>query len=130
MFFIEAGSGLACLMSRDDNGASLYFPGYNTFDFTDDDNLDEVAICITQPGHISYLGVYAPTVHLQSDTIAWDYHVFAKETIAGRNVTNKRDEGDFVIENGKTTIESPQGVTIQGGFEVKLGAELEINVGN
>ena len=55
---------------------------------------------------------------------------FAKETIAGRNETNKRDEGDFVIENGKTTIESPQGVTIQGGFEVKLGAELEINVGN
>ena len=53
-----------------------------------------------------------------------------KKTTAGKNVTNLRDEGPVVLEQGKTTILSTQETSIVSDFEVKLGAELEINVGN
>lgn len=113
-----------CVMSRDDNGDSLYVTHSDTFGFQD--VTSELSFCITSADYIPYLGVYAPTVHLQNEMIGWDYHVISKNALIGRNVTNRRTEGEFVIEKGKTTIYAPRGTTINDSFEVKIGAELEI----
>ena len=121
---INDSTSILCCMSRDDFGETFYVHdnrGCNLADISDD-----VSFCIIKPNYLPYLGVYAPTVHLQNESIEWDYHVIAKETLIGKNVTNNREEGAFVIEKGKTTINSPRGVTIYDSFEVKIGAELEI----
>ena len=121
-------STLFCVMSRDDMGESYYdisdgsvtYPNITT----------ERMFCVTQEGCLPYIGECASLVHLQNRTIWGDYHVFASQTLIGRDVSHNNNEGDIIIEKGKTTINSPQGVTIQNDFEVKLGAELEIFTGN
>ncbi len=113
-----------CLMSRDDMGESYYLYGNGEKTLADIEN--EISFCITAPNHIPYLGVYAPIVHLQNDSIDHDYHVIARKTFIGSSVTDNRDDGSFIISNGRCTINSPQGVKINDSFEVKLGAEFEI----
>ena len=44
----------------------------------------------------------------------------------GSNVVSDRDQGPVVVENGSSVISSRYGVTINGDFEVKSGAALEI----
>ena len=44
----------------------------------------------------------------------------------GSNVVSGRDQGPVVVENGSSVISSRYGVTINGDFEVKSGAALEI----
>ena len=109
-------------------GASFYEITSGNLGYADFD--DERTFCVRKNGYLPYMGVFAPTVHLQNENIKWNYHVFGNTTLIGHNVTNNREEGAFVIEKGKTTINSPQGVTINDSFEVKLGAELEININN
>lgn len=117
-----------CFMSRDDMGASYYLYGNGEKTLADIEN--EISFCITAPNHTPYLGVYSPIVHLQNDNINHNYHVIARNTIIGSNVTNNRDNGSFIVSKGKCTINSPKGVTINDSFEVKLGAELEILLNN
>ena len=86
-------------------------------------------ICVTHPEYFPYLGIYGDTVYLQGEKLLGDYHVKSKtNTYIGSNVTNRRNQGPVIIEEGKTTIISPDGVTIYNDFEVKKGAELEIKV--
>lgn len=86
-------------------------------------------ICVTHPEYFPYLGIYGDTVYLQGEKLLGDYHVKSKtNTYIGSHVTNRRNQGPVIIEEGKTTIISPDGVTIYNDFEVKKGAELEIKV--
>lgn len=117
-----------CTMSRDDMGSSYYSStgGYGAIYGT----TDECTFCITEPGYIPYVGVYAPTVHLQNETIEGDYHVISRNTEIGSNVTNHRSPGGVVIKNGKTSLICPVGLTIYDNFEVKLGAGFEVSTKN
>jgi len=45
-------------------------------------------------------------------------------------VTNQTSVGAVTIENGTTVITGRNDVIITGDFEVKLGAELEVNMTN
>ena len=120
---------LYCIMSRDDLGESFYEVGDGSVDYPNITN--ETTFLATKEGCIPYVGVCAPVVHLQNEKIYGNYHVFSTtKTEIGRNIITSRDEGDIIIENGKTTIKAPQGVTIHDSFEVKLGAELEIMTEN
>jgi hypothetical protein len=50
--------------------------------------------------------------------------------MVGSNVTTEKEEGPVIIEDGATTIESTNGVTITRDFEVKEGAKFEIKISN
>ena len=62
----------------------------------------------------------------QNSTIITFINVTADNTVIGSNVVSDRDQGPVVVENGSSVISSRYGVTINGDFEVKSGAALEI----
>ena len=117
-----------CVMSRDDMGDSYY--DISDGSVTYPNITKERTFCITQDGCLPYIGECASIVHLQNRHILGNYHILASQTLIGKNVSPNINEGSIIIEKGKTSINSPQGVIIQNDFEVKLGAELEINVNN
>lgn len=54
--------------------------------------------------------------------------MIANHVVIGNNVTDKTSHGNIVIESGKTAITCHDDVMIEGGFEVKQGAEFEIEI--
>jgi hypothetical protein len=69
--------------------------------------------------------------YLQNRTITWDRDFEAVTSITtGENVRSfsgqyNGETGKFIIESGRTTFSAPE-VILEGGFEVKKGAEFEI----
>jgi len=53
--------------------------------------------------------------------------VSGNNVLIGRDVTNRKPEGEVVVIKNSTKIKSPGGTTITKDFEVKLGASFEIN---
>lgn len=124
---------LLCLKSRFDNGNSFYYYNYGHGAPYSTDNYfhnmsGEYAFCLTKKGYLPTLAVIGNTVHLQNETLSGRNNVIAYHTLIGSNVTNQTSEGNVTIENGATVITSHNDVIITGEFEVKLGAELEINI--
>jgi hypothetical protein len=70
------------------------------------------------------------TVHLQNESFWGKCNVIAFHVLIGSNVTNQISVGAVTVENGSTVINSHNDVIITGDFEVKLGAELKINMTN
>ena len=69
-------------------------------------------------------------LYIQNETMQENNHVRGDYIMVGSNVTTEKEEGPVVIEDGETTLESSNGVTITRDFEVKEGAEFEIKISN
>jgi len=87
-------------------------------------------MCLTKKGYLPTLAVIGNTVHLQNENLSGRNNVIAYHTLVGSNVTNQTSVGAVTIENGTTVITGRNDVIITGDFEVKLGAELEVNMTN
>lgn len=83
-------------------------------------------LCITKPGYIPYIARVGPSVYLQNESVVRDLYVFSDNSYAGSDVTTEKAQGPVIIEKGKVTNRSSNGVFIKNDFEVKLGAEIEI----
>ena len=67
-----------------------------------------------------------PLIPLQNESVVRDLYVFSDNSYAGSDVTTEKAQGPVIIEKGKVTNRSSNGVFIKNDFEVKLGAEIEI----
>ena len=115
-----------CVSSVADNGNNYYevVDNVNTGNFINITN--DSYLCITKPGFIPYIARVGPTVYLQNESIVRDLSVFSNNSYAGSDVTTEKAQGPVIIEKGKVTNRSSNGVFIKNDFEVKLGAEIEI----
>lgn len=116
-----------CVSSVADSAASYYqiVDIANTACFSGVTN--DCYLCITKPGYIPYIARVGSSVYLQNETIVKDFLVFSDNTYAGSDVTTMKAQGPVVIESGKVINRSNNEAFIKNDFEVKLGAELEIN---
>lgn len=91
----------------------------------------EIDICITRPGYIPwrYIG---HVKYIQNETINRGILHSGKDTsLIGSDVTDKKEYGPVVIENGgKLEFKNGGNVLIKGEFEVKQGGELIIEPSN
>ena len=69
---------------------------------------------------------YDKNLYIQNEIIGKDYHAVSKNVTIGEDVTAIKPNGPVIIESGTTTINADN-VIIEDGFEVKIGASLEIN---
>lgn len=99
-----------------DSTNSAYFTGVN----------DDCYLCITKTGYIPYVARVGNSVFLQNETIIKDLPIFSTTTFVGSDETTLKPQGPVTIKKGKVTNLSQGAVTIKNDFEVKLGAELEI----
>lgn len=123
---------MLCLMSKYDDGNSFYYYNYGHGSPNVSDNVfhqmfGEYSFCLTKKGYLPTLAVIGNTVHLQNETLSGKNNVIAYHVQIGSNVTNQTSAGAVTIENGSTVITTHNDATITGEFEVKLGAEVEIN---
>jgi hypothetical protein len=125
--FHDAGRGAQFLIENNhvpfDN---IYSNGSNTNHVDEDEPLTEHNIELIIDQQIMWERKY-----LQNRTITGERDFEATTSIeAGESVRSFQDQydgetGDFIIESGKTTFSAPD-VILEGGFEVKKGAEFEI----
>lgn len=91
----------------------------------------EIDICITRPGYIPwrYIG---HVKYIQNETINRRILYSGKDTsLIGSDVTDKKEYGPVIIENGgKLEFKNGGNVLIKGEFEVKQGGELIIEPSN
>ena len=124
-------SCVICVMSANDNGLTFYDADtlkQKSYPFA----ADTMSICITKDNYIPvvYKYVKGGNLYIQNETMQENNHVRGDYIMVGSNVTTEKEEGPVVIEDGETTLESSNGVTITRDFEVKEGAEFEIKISN
>ena len=86
-------------------------------------------VCITLPQKVPFRSIIGSSVYLQNESLSDNLNVTPDYTYIGSHVKNDRDEGPVFVENWSSTIETRYGATIDGNFEVRLGASLEISTG-
>lgn len=114
------------VMSKGDNGASFYDVREHVKHATFDQIPSGCNVCITRPGYIPYIFDYHRLQIVQNNHWSIDKDIIADSVLIGSDVANYIDFGPVSIEGGKTIISS-NSLNIKNDFEVKLGAELEIN---
>ncbi|MBQ6063611.1 MAG: hypothetical protein IJK87_08275 [Prevotella sp.] len=124
-------SCVICVMSANDNGFSYYRVDtlrQKTYPFA----ADTMSICITKDNYIPvvYKYVKGGNLYIQNETMHGNNHIHGGYIMVGSNVTIEKEEGPVIIEDGATTIECTNGVTITRDFEVKEDAEFEIKISN
>ena len=124
-----------CLKSKFDDGNSFYYYNYGNGEPWEGGNTytgmsGEYTYCLTKDGYLPTVATIGETVHLQNESFWGKCNVIAFHVLIGSNVTNQISVGAVTVENGSTVINSHNDVIITGDFEVKLGAELKINMTN
>ena len=114
------------VMSKADNGASYYDVREHVKHATFDQIPSGCNVCITRPGYVPYNFDYHRLKIVQNSHWSIDKDIIADSILIGSDVANYIDFGPVSIEGGKTIISS-NSLDIKNDFEVKLGAELEIN---
>ena len=114
-------------MSRNDSGTSNYSVYANCLgDLSLVSLSGEYSICLTSTDFIPYRFIAGPTVYLQNEHLRYGSDIYADHVYIGSQVTADRDTGCVSMEKGEYVINSRYGVTIEGDFEIKEGATLEI----
>ena len=121
-----AGYCKITVMSKADNGASFYDVREHVKHATFDQIPSGCNVCITKPGYVPYNFDYHRLQIIQNSHWSVDKDFIADSVLIGSDVAKDTDFGSVVIEGGKTIISS-NSLNIENDFEVKLGAELEIN---
>ena len=127
-FTVNAGvSGCRiCIMSSDDNGASVYNVYDNVQTATVDNFNCNLSVCITKQGYIPKVYNLASTVsYIQNVTITTDTDYVAGRVNVGTNVTSQIPSGNVVIQNCDVTIAADE-TTLYPTTEVKARASLTI----
>lgn len=81
-------------------------------------------ITLTHDNYIPSTVVFNPR-YVQNKTFTKDTKVEADVIVAGREVTDKEQYGDVIIQSGKTIFTAAKGIILEAGFEVKEGAAFE-----
>lgn len=119
-----------CVSSYDDYGNS-YYTVTNAVDSQIYDIGDTTCyVCVTKPGFIPYIAVVGTDVYIQNETYNNQAEIRARNIFAGKDVTTSKPTGPVIIQNGSVKMNATNGATLCEGFEVRIGAELEITTGN
>ena len=117
-----------CVSSVADNGATYYEVTDNVSQGSYSGINNDCFLCITKTGYKPFVARIGPLVFLQDETFARDVAIFSDNTYAGSDVTTEKPQGPVSIVRGKVTNKSKNEIILKNDFEVKLGAELEIEV--
>lgn len=104
---------------------------HSSIDSTDMPPISDIptnyTVAITKHNFIPYV---AP-LFLQNEEVSGTHYVHASNTYMGSNVTSEKNTGNFIIKSdANVTIEPIGEVTLDKGFEVKLGGIFEIKANN
>lgn len=118
-----------CVMSLEDNGASIYYiiPHVANGTTLDLPPGHDYSVCATQPGFKPYLLNVYRRGFVQNDTIANESLVWSNQAVIGRDVTTTKPQGPVFVEKDQMTIKAPNGATIKNNFTLKKGASLVID---
>ncbi|MBQ8052042.1 MAG: hypothetical protein IJ197_10825 [Bacteroidaceae bacterium] len=118
------------VMSKDDMGESFYEHYLGSHVFSEpNDFINERIFCITKPGYIPYVASFGSDTYIQNEDFGHNQTVYSNSTQIGSDVTTAKPQGPVNVKSGKLTINSPE-VIIKNNFEVKYGAEFEIDPNN
>lgn len=117
-----------CVSSVADNGATYYEVTDSVSQGSYSGINNDCFLCITKTGYIPFVARVGPSVFLQDEIFVRDLAVFSDSTYAGSDVTTEKPQGPVSIVSGKVINKSKNEVIIKNDFEIKLGAELEIEV--
>lgn len=84
---------------------------------------DNVTVCISAHNKIPYI---SDVLYIQNETLSGTNNFEADIINVGTDVTNKKAEGDVIIQSGHTTLNGNT-VKLKRGVTVQLGAQFEIN---
>jgi hypothetical protein len=111
---------------------SFYTPATNLVDAYYGTNIcyhtysDDVIVCISRHNYIPYIIHSNDMLYIQNETIN-ENRVYSGNTIkVGKNVTNKKEHGDVIVNNGNVSITGKR-VELQSGTKVSKNAILRIN---
>lgn len=116
-----------CVMSKNDFGDSYYFVVDSTQSESFHVPTNAYIICITKTGFIPYIAQVGDTIYIQNEEINTNTTIIANHTFIGDNVSQDITYGPVTVTEGSTLRQYSGDVTIARGFEVKKGAQLEIN---
>ena len=115
------------VMSALDNGNSYYqmHQEINTDSWTFYNVPTPYLVTITKHNLIPYI-LNPINLYFQNELVYTDKYVYAENTYAGENVTTLKPQGVFKVMNGaNVTFDASNGVYLDHGFEVELGATFE-----
>mgnify|MGYP002623725812 CR=1 FL=1 len=84
-----------------------------------------ISVCITKSGFIPRTYYVGDTIYIQNERLRGERHYIAKAVYIGSDVVSK-EQGNVVVEDGKTVVTGLHDVVITKDFEVKPGAIFEI----
>lgn len=77
-----------------------------------------------------YLPYVAP-IYLQNESVTGTHYIKGSQITTGNSVDSTKDKGDFVVKSGSDIVlEVSDGVTLDAGTEIELGASFEIKINN
>ena len=115
------------VMTYDDNGANSYLHSEaNGWSYNISGIEDGVVVCLHADGYVPFIFKYENgTIHFPNARLVGTCNVKGLAVVAGDEIIPYYPKSSVAIE-GKTVIQSHQGVEIQSNFEVHLGSEFEI----
>lgn len=122
-----------CIMTSADNGIGYYNLRRDTNMASFVINPNSYDICVTKQGYIPYCvrcTIGNDELIIQNENITGNHMFFSDSIKIGSNVSNEIEEGPVSVDKGTTTIKASNGVLIKNNFEVKRGAELNIEIAN
>ena len=87
---------------------------------------DDIIICISRHNCIPYITNVNNLVYIQNETINGNRTYSGNAFKIGKNVTDKKTQGDVIIENGNVSI-TGKSVELQSGTKISKGAVFKID---
>ena len=85
---------------------------------------DDVIICVSRHNYIPY--ITNANIYIQNETINNNKTYLGNVVKVGRNVTDKKTQGDVIVNSGNVSI-TAKGVEMQSGTKISKGAVFRIN---
>ncbi len=108
---------------------------YKTFDYNNNTivSLKDVNvpcyITITKTNYVPYVTVSRQNLDLQNMSLNGFHDIVANKITTGKNVTNKVEEGAFVVESGETNLTSSKAISLKSGTSIKNGSLFKVRIG-
>ena len=113
-----------CVMSTDSVGYYCVADSVQSYTFANTPR--NISVCITKSGFIPRTYYAGDTIYIQNERLRGETHYIAKTVYIGSDVDVSKEQGNVVVENGKTVVTGLHNVVITKDFEVKPGASFEI----
>lgn len=101
---------------------------YYCYDFSIPESISikDLRLCLIKRNHLPLIIDDIEGTYIQNEIYTNNRTITGKNIYIGSNVTRSKAEGPVIIENGSTTFDATNTVTIKNDFECKKGAILEI----